>query len=117
MKIRSGFVSNSSSSSFAILGIMVGQDRIRKITSHWIEKEGYISEDLDESIHKCGPSILGYIYYSEGGKAWIGAGFEDMDQNETKAAFKQKVASALSALTKEPIEVNDLQWFVDSFWS
>ena len=117
MKIRTGFVSNSSSSSFAIFGITAGQDRIRQITSHWIEKEGYISEDLDESIQKCGPRFLSYVYYGEGGKAWIGAGFEDMGQDETKAVFKQKVADALSALTKEPIEVKDLQWFVDSFWS
>ena len=117
MKIRSGFVSNSSSSSFAILGIMADKKRIRQITSHWIEKEGYISEDLDESIQKCGSSILGYIYYGEGGTAWIGAGFEDMGQDETKAAFRQRVAADLSALAKEPIGIDDIQWFVDSYWS
>lgn len=114
MKIRAGFVSNSSSSSFAILGLHFGQRELEDLAARWKENVGRLSGLVGRCLDKCGHD-LGYVYNE--GEAWIGAGFEDMGADETKTAFMQRVVVGLTALTGREVKPSEVCWFVDSYWS
>lgn len=65
MKIRNGFVSNSSSSSFVAIGVVIPRDRISKL--EFCKKMGYVKEDceeddLEENIEEIDP-LTGRYYY------------------------------------------------------
>lgn len=85
MKIRLGFVSNSSSSSFAIYGEYFEYSDLPERLASLIEEN---PGDLPQNKQN-----LTCINGEEG--AYIGLGFEDMEENETKAQFKVRAAHAL----------------------
>lgn len=96
MKVRIGYVSNSSSSSFCILGIK---------TPEHIEDEYDIKYYGDILTYEYGI----YNYYNQ---YFIGAKPSCMKDNETLLEFKQRICEALK---KNNIDVKpeDLQWFTD----
>jgi len=99
MKIRSGFVSNSSSSSFCIMGVVSDNETIDKLESKW------------EEMNKLGLTTQSGIseYYEE---VLLGASVSRLREDETPAQFKQRIVAGFKTLDVE-IKVEDLSWCVD----
>jgi hypothetical protein len=86
MKIRSGFVSNSSSSSFCILGISLSYDEVTKLC----KKTG----GIDDTIH----SPLGWISdtYDYGDDIIIGMHpWNQMQDDETPPMFRKRITAEI----------------------
>jgi len=92
MKIRNGFVSNSSSSSFVIYGTM------ETMTDELAEK-------LDE---------LGINYWNphDYGDDYIGIEFSDMELDETKRQFQDRVTKKL----EEAGLTGPFAWYEESWY-
>lgn len=111
MKIRSGFVSNSSSSSFCVHGTTIDCDEIMDMLDA-IDKAFPNNDEIDVlvkacnteyedgSLFECGhlASVLSkvfahtqisYILDWEGEQIWIGRGYETLKDDETGAQFKK----------------------------
>lgn len=74
MKIRQGFVSNSSTTSFCVIGDWV------KAPTHF-DDPSYQMEQLEEHMG---------VYYMDGEWA-VGLHYDDMEKDETKAQFEQRI--------------------------
>lgn len=93
MKIRSGFVSNSSSSSFCILGFTAKDDEeVGRMKSELLREESAISE-YDDS-------------------RYIGAWPDSMKNDETLLQFKERIIEELKKFGIER-KVEDLGWITD----
>lgn len=90
MKIRNGFVSNSSSSSFLIYGVMV--ENLREL--HEKEKGPKSDDDYDsyeyaeELAQKHG---LAYVCGFDGDYHYFGRSWDSIKDDETGKAFKEDV--------------------------
>lgn len=111
MKIRSDYVSNSSSSSFMIVGKAFDEDKIYEIG----KKLGLVSDDSEwdtwdvlEQI--CGKFGIQYErgienYYDE----WcLGLHYEDMKDSETKKDFEKRVSDKLSEMVGSEVKASAL---------
>jgi len=83
MKVRLGFVSNSSSVSFTIYGIYV---------------EGKRNNCIEEIRNIAGEMGLFTHYDRDGEDAYIGRKWSDIKDNETGAEFKKSVKEKISLL-------------------
>jgi hypothetical protein len=106
MKIRNGFVSNSSSSSFCILGKIYGYDEFKKITGE---------EFIDNVFNKYNIENLTYGYgiecYNED-DVIIGMDVNELNENLTIKKSKEKVLDKLK-LFDENIKIEDIKFYVD----
>ena len=94
MKIRTNYVSNSSSSSFCVLGVVC-------------------PEDYDINNYKCGNLLTEesgiYDYY---GKIIFGARPNEMNDDETLMEFKTRIVEEMKKCGLE-ITIEDLRWIKD----
>ena len=113
MKKRLGFVSNSSSSSFCILG--VHRDDIRKSLKESNEEE----DDFDDKLNEIFDSIdydsdltveRGICDYSG---SFIGIDPSRIDENKTLKEVKQELADRLSKLFNTEILPKDIGFYTD----
>ena len=109
MKIRSDYVSNSSSSSFMIVGEAFDEDTILEIC----KKNGIDTEDdsiwdaVDNIARKFKISYERGIenYYDE----WcLGLHYSDMKDSETKMEFEKRISDKLSEITGSHVDVGEL---------
>jgi hypothetical protein len=102
MKIRNGFVSNSSSSSFCIFGTEVDSSMIPENCDDKYAFFENLLEGTDLQYHR----ILDYDGY-------IGRSWDSIKDDETGAAFKKDVEDKLQKLFGKPIECSTIEesWY------
>lgn len=99
MKIRSCFVSNSSSSSFCILGI--------RLPENFDEDSFYKNNKIDKKFLEFEYGI--YNYYDQ---YFIGVNPEQMKNDETLIQFKERICQEIKKLGID-IKPDELNWFID----
>lgn len=105
MKIRNGFVSNSSTTSFCIYGAQVDIPEVLEDPDD--EDSDYI--DDDETLEKlCDQYKLKYESWD--GNYIVGLYPWDMEEDETYAQFKKRVSDAL----EQAFNVNDCSWIEEA---
>ena len=97
MKVRMGFVSNSSSSSFCIYGAEL------KMETADVEK-------LEEKAVELGLLIE---YGQEGEHKYIGRSWDSIKDDETGAAFKAGIREGIEAVTGQKLECSTFEesWY------
>lgn len=100
MKIRNGFVSNSSSSSFCIYGTKITKEQFDLTSKERIKELG-----LEEHYY----SSSGY--YDD--DVYIGISWKYISDNETGASFKLRITNALKKLYGDDIETRTIEmaWY------
>jgi len=103
MKTRQGFVSNSSSSSFCILGLVKDErfDDENVKTSQW--------GDLDLSGTDLATAYGIEEYY---GQTLVGIHPWAMKEDETLSEFKKRIVSELASIGVE-VNESEIEWHVD----
>jgi len=105
MKIRNGFVSNSSSSSFCIYGVSINKKEL-------IEKMEKINKEITEEDKE---DIWSFLYqeekdlfvsegpYDYSGNIYIGKSWSSIRDDQTGKEFKEETQQRLKKLTGEEI--------------
>lgn len=114
MKIRNGFVSNSSSSSFCIYGITIDNtDDTRQQIMDYLVKNN-IEVDSDD-FYELAERIPGLEYHSiEGDAHYLGRSFASIKDDETGKQFKDGVKNKLTEIFGKGIKCEHLK---EAFYS
>ena len=95
MKLRQGFVSNSSSTSFCAYGVCIDFDEIKRMGTVSISDYDKIQEAMEKVLDQ---SNLDYAFGEE--YAYIGLPYEDLKDNETGKQFKERAMNNFKGLKK-----------------
>jgi len=110
MKIRSGFVSNSSTTSFCVFGVGLESKEVKNLRTFFEETDKITAFDgmdicelydvLDEKFKKIGLSLESHEDYY----FWLGATPEQMGQDETRREFEKRITEKLSGILGKDLE-------------
>lgn len=121
MKVRTGFVSNSSSSSFCAFGVAVGMDEeeLTKLGMVFTEddrdSDGYIDE-MGEIIYNAADGCnLKCTYDYDSTMAYVGLEYPDMADDETMGQFKERAKVAVKKMF--PNIQDDAFGHIEESWS
>lgn len=134
MKIRQGFVSNSSSSSFCIYGITVDEDEVKEAliakgatedelsdglyeyfdswSYDYKKREGKLTaEDIAEQEDKFFQPGDGFDYHNphDYGEIYIGVEWSSIGDDETGSQFKDRIDAKLTELFGKEISCSTLE--------
>jgi hypothetical protein len=118
MKIRTGFVSNSSSSSFCIYGTYIEDDE------QFDKLFGYKSKDDDDDSDDrwtFAENLLGDFVMHGPCDAWdgwyIGDDVTNCEDNQTMGEFKQSVIDKLNKISKKPFKKESFMFHEETYYS
>lgn len=120
MKIRTGFVSNSSSTSFTLYGTSIDIDEMVKkikLVSNNILEDEEIEENFDELFEETFNKILAsdnltYVSDRDGGVVYIGRAPEEFEDLKLVVDNKNEVVSAL----KKNFGVTSAHWISEEIY-
>jgi hypothetical protein len=103
MKVRNGFVSNSSSSSFCIFGTCIELDEMVekfKQTKFLTDEEFEEFEESDEwgEVAELIEEKTNLVLYQNDDTFWIGRRWQDIQDDETGGDFKKNVETELEKI-------------------
>ena len=106
MKVRIGFVSNSSTSSFCIYGTTIETDVLQKMLmgEEWTDEDDdgdHFYEKIETKVHELG---LEYDHPDSGWPYYIGISWSRIGDNETGRQFKDRVEALLEQFCGEKVE-------------
>ena len=105
MKIRLGFVSNSSSSSFCIYGAELGHSFTDEENNEdYIEYDGekHKIEELENIISRLKLNVKVYDWSDL--PIYIGGSFKDIKDEETGLQFKKRIENDLRTLLRQEVD-------------
>jgi len=98
MKIRTGFVSNSSSSSFALWGMSFSLE------------DGEEENGLPDTPENLFEGKISYVWAFEEGYAVAGLSPNEQAENQTLAEFKEQIRAKLEKILKRPIIKEEVEF-------
>jgi hypothetical protein len=124
MKIRTGFVSNSSSSSFCIYGVYLESDELMKHFERPENAECYDSSELEEDIW----DKMNEMFSNKSGVDWwgpndtwdgwyIGSSLLNCADDQTMGDFKDQVRYAINAKAKIEIPKEEFSMHAAEYYS
>ena len=121
MKIRNGFVSNSSTSSFCLMGIELTEDQVNDIINDF-ETDIELDEEYDNTheilydyIEKNEYGNISYRYDYDLRAYWVGLDINSMQNDETLIGFKKRADTVIKKVF--PTLNPDSQWIVEHICS
>lgn len=109
MKIRNGFVSNSSTSSFLIYGIALEDDEIREALGINEDSEDDYGDDTYEALEVKfeNEKLQGYSFWHpyDGEDGWyIGRSWSSVGDDETGKQFRESIKNDLKKIFGDTVE-------------
>ena len=108
MKVKMDFVTNSSSTSYALWGVMLDLNDFATILGVKQVEEGWTADVDSEEVYELLDSLRGLSYQTFDMEWLVGLGPESMDDFETLGEFKQRVVTALWTELKIEKKVSDV---------
>lgn len=111
MKIRAGFVSNSSSSSFVVFGTRINWNKVKEV----MEKEK-ISLESQAACEWVDNRVVGDDLCYRPQEGLIGIEPNNMEDSETKRNFCRRVAERVSKVLGYAVTVDDIEFIIEEVW-
>ena len=126
MKVRSGFVSNSSSSSFLIFGVTLGDDSLRealrKVNGSVAEADRISDDDIDGmDSYELADQLFAEnreleYHQPEYSDVYVGGSWDGVRDDETGKQFKERVLKALQSCGLD-VDIDDLSTHAESWYN